>query len=384
MNPYIPEPSLTFFCRQSNKVLDNIWHLLDTHYIRNINTRNFEKNTVFGLLKRNSWLSIFEEISPIYSGMIWEKGMSIPKDEYYYPKIFKADLETLLNTARSYFSQFNGHKIGVQLSGGLDSSIIICLLKALDIPFYTIGLTCERYEFRTEKYIQHCLEVYAVESVLINYENHLPFTNVSHIPPYQYPELSAINYSTEIAMAEACQRLGVTILFSGDGGDILFGDDVPESPRNSKWLPQIFGSSWHIDFIYKPVGINLIPFFSEPKIMDVIFNLRRGHKKDPFKKWARDFFSAFLPKELSMYPYFADFWGLYVSGLTKNLPELNNLLNRAYRYTGLDDFHPKQTEKILSVNLNTNNLHHYQIIQSRVALAIWLNALIQVGIVKSE
>jgi len=250
------------------------------------------------------------------------------------------------------------------------------LLKELGIPFYAIGLTSDRYEFRTEKHIQQMLQSFAKTSILLNYENHLPFSNLTHLPAFQYPELSALNFSTEISMAHACEKLGITVLLSGDGGDILLGNAVPDSPNETKWMPQIFGSSWHSDIIYKPKGIDLIPFFADPKIMDVFFNLRRGQKRDPLKLWARNFLVDFLPPELSEYSYFADFWGLYISGLTNNLSEINNLIKSVYQFTGISDFHPSKIENIFKINLYANNQTNYQIIQSKVALAVWINSLI--------
>ena len=48
-------------------------------------------------------------------------------------------------------------KFGVQLSGGLDSSLIIGILRNVGIEPVLIGLSNDRYEFRTERIIQEIL-----------------------------------------------------------------------------------------------------------------------------------------------------------------------------------------------------------------------------------
>jgi hypothetical protein len=376
MNSFIKEPSLKFFNHDSQKVIDDLWNLLKIELVESINVKNFELNTFKGLLNRNHWVSVFENLTPIYNGMQWDINLEFPKDIYYHPRVITANFDKFIEESRLFFSQFKDEKIGVQLSGGLDSSIIICLLKHLKIPFYAIGLECDRYEFRTEKYIQEILKNYAEKSILINYEDHLPFMNLNELPPYQYPELLAINYSAEIAMAEACQSLGVTVLFTGDGGDNLFGDKIPIDPDDCMWLPQIFGSSWHADIVYKPRGINLLSFYAEPKIMDLIFNLRRGEEIDSLKIWARNFFKSILPEELFNFQYFADFWGLYISGFQRSLSEIKDQFKKTHFYTGISEYSDKKIDRLLGLDIHSNNKINFKLIQSRVAISIWINTLV--------
>jgi hypothetical protein len=103
----------------------------------------------------------------------------------------------------------------------LDSSIIIGLLSHLNIPFWLIGMTTKRYEFRTERHIQELLFPLAAEAILLDYDSHLPLSQLLEVPSHQHPELLSINYGSENAMAMACEQLGIEVLLTGDGGDNL-------------------------------------------------------------------------------------------------------------------------------------------------------------------
>ena len=131
----IKEPQLNFIQVKNGSTLPNIWHLLQAGIWRTGSVENFEFNNIKGVLKRNEWKPVFEETIPIYPGMFWNSALNKTKDYKFVPKLFEVNWETIVGAAIGFFNQYEGKKIGVQLSGGLDSSIIIGLLDYLKIPF---------------------------------------------------------------------------------------------------------------------------------------------------------------------------------------------------------------------------------------------------------
>jgi len=374
----IPQPSIHFKNIHSGEVFSDLCKQLEQGLWRDIIPENYEYNTMQGLLKRPTWKPELKDVLPIYPRMKWCKEKKQLQDPYFIPVKQETSLKDFLMAAESFFAKYSDKKIGVQLSGGLDSSIIIGLLKYFDIPFSLVGMYSNRYEFRTERRVQHILAEWGYPTSLIKYENHLPFFDLEKIPPFQHPDHLSLNYSANNVMAVECEKLGIDILLTGNGGDNVFSDEVPENPEYCRWKPQVFIDTWLNDIVYAPQGVKLIPFYGDSQIMGAIYNLRIGQKEDNTKIWARNFFKDFLPVELVNYTYCADFWGLYISGLQNSLFIVRKLCTRAYEFTE----HPYFSDIAISEMFNQDLLNAektmYQKIESRISLATWINALINI------
>lgn len=359
----------------TGEYFNDIWQYVNTNGWKNIHPENFEYNNLIGVLRRSESKPVVGDFIPIYKGMEWIEDENKAIDPTYIPNHVEANINAFLDAALAFFKQYENKKIGIQLSGGLDSSIIIGLLKHFKIPFYLIGMSTKRYEFRTERHVQHVLSKWAIESVLIDYENHLPLSNLEEVPKHQYPDLLVNNYSSNRAMALECKRLGVEVLLTGEGGDNVFAEDIPIDPTMCKWIPQSFGDNWPTEFIFAPCGVDLVPFYENKGILDAIYNLRIGQKEDNPKLWAREFFKDFLPRELVEYTYCADFWGIYISGLMKAIPKIKVLCKKAFDSTQNLYFSKKTIDDLLSQDLLTAQKGIYQKIEARIALAVWVNSL---------
>jgi hypothetical protein len=336
---------------------------------------NFEQNTLQGLLHRSQWKSFFADRVVKYPGMSWNSEQCCLEDLRFQPSLAAVSLEELVESARVLFSSYEGCHIGVQLSGGVDSSIIIGLLRACGIPYSLVGLSAERYEFRTERHVQLKLAKECGNAELIDYEQCLPLTGLETVSSHAWPDLSCINFASDTCMAEACNRLGIEVLFSGSGGDVILGTAVPENPDDCDWHPQIFNYPWPKEVVYAQHGVELVSFYDDPQIVNGLYNLRRGQRDDADKLWARQFFRNFLPSELVDFTYRADFWGVYVDGLQGALNTIRNLNSRAYELTGFGYFEPSSLECLLSEDLFQTKKTLYQKIESRAALSVWINGI---------
>jgi len=373
----IKEPSTSYCLITEGKVLPDIWRELKQGAWKNLVPEVFENNVKLGELNRSKALSVIPNILPIHWGMGWDDDKKCLIDPFFHPQLQTLGINDFLHAVERFFDKFKGKHIGVHLSGGLDSSIIIALLKHFNIPFSLVGMTSNRYEFRTEKYIQQLLATWGRKTVLIDYEDHLPLSHLDKVPPHQHPQILSMNYNTSKTMAIECQNMGIEVLFTGNGGDNVFADAVPVNPADCTWLPQGFKDTWLDDFAYASYGVEVVPFYADSGIMNTIYNLRKGQDEDNAKLWARQFLKDYLPKELVNYTYCADFWGLYTDGLQESIPTIRKLFGQAYELTENDYFSLQKTNELLNQDLLNANKTMYQAIESRISLAVWLNSLIE-------
>lgn len=335
-----------------------------------------EVNVTLGLLKRPEWKPVLPDFIPVPFGIKWNCESRTLSDPEFKPKPWSGGLAGFLNEARTFFETFGGQRIGVQLSGGLDSSLIIGLLEYLGIEYGLVGMTTERFEFRTERHVQSLLAEKAKDAVLIDYDNALPLRDIEQVPRHQSPDLSCINFSADEAMARSCQERGIRVLLTGMGGDVVLGNAVPADPEALGWRPQVFNLEWAADVVYATKGVRLIPFFGQDGILNAIHHFRLGQPEDIPKNWARRFFRKLLPRELVDYNYCADFWGIYVDGLHAAIPDIRQLHAKAAQLSGHPYFSKEALEALLSQDLLECSKSLYQRIEARVSMAVWVHSLL--------
>ena len=262
----------------------------------------------------------------------------------------------------------------MHLSGGLDSSLIICLLHYLHIPCTLIGLSTERFEFRTERAIQLKLMDYGEYSELIDVEQYPFYSQLSNTPKHQIPDSYIKQNEASKVLASAFAKQGVEIVFTGQGGDSLFVDTIMLGVTSFN-IGNEFTFPWEQDLIYSPLGIELVSFFSNPDIIDAICSMRIGQKEDPLKWWARKTFKEILPIELSDSAYCADFFGISMSGLEAAKPEIRLLCEEAYDRTKHPIFNPKGINEILSTDVFSLEHKTYCALCTKISIAVWLHSL---------
>lgn len=368
------QPGLRFLHRPSGEIADSIWQELRLHGLwRRADFDAHEGNTLKGAGDRSIWLPIFAEWFPLDTGQIWCARTERALDPVHLPNAKgEGSLENLLEAAQTFFAGFDGRKIGVQLSGGFDSSLIIGLLRHFGIPHGLVGMESQRYEFRTERIIQQRLAEQNGDVALIAEATCLPCARLREVPPHQVPDLLSLNLAQDYDMAAACKRLGIEVLLSGGGGDNLLGAAVTIDPAACAWRPQTFTDSFPVDLVYRPMGIEFLSFFGDPGIVDASFRLRRGQGNDTLKKWARRFFRDFVPRELAEYTYCADFWGRSIDGLLAVLGPIRELHSEARELSGNAFFDAEWLERLLAEDLYRPRKELYQRIEARISAAVWV------------
>lgn len=372
----VNQPSLSFVDITSGIVKPHIWTELENGMWKDFLIDNHLKNDTLGDVDQNKWLTIFPNYKVINPGFKWDASNGQIVADLYNPKSVHATLDSFLNAAENYFKKFEGKKIGVHLSGGLDSSLIISLLKYFNIPFVAIGLCSHRFEFRTEKRVQEIMAGYANDALLLDMDDYPFFSNLESKPKHQIPDANIKMIDASMKLAEEFAKRGCNVVFSGQGGDTLLVDSMADLKDFAGYnIGNEFAMPYEQDCVYQPIGIELHSFFSCKEIIDQITSLRVNEKDDSLKIWARKFFKDFLPRELSEFTYCADFFGHSMDGLNKSKPTFKLLFEEAYDYFKHPLFEPKGIKKILDTDLLALEYSTYCEFCAKLSIAVWLHAL---------
>lgn len=367
----LPQPSLSFYSHKDSCIIPDIWTLLENGLWRDFDFAAFVDNALKPEIEQNR--QIFKNYTPILPGFRWNDAHGDLVEDLYYPNIIETDKQRFLSVAEELFHSFDGKRLGVHLSGGLDSSIIICLLQYFGIPFYLAGLKSNRFEFRTERRIQELLAPKGQDCILLDLEKYPFYSDLDRIPKHQIPQSNIKMNRAHDALCEAFARMGVDVVFTGQGGDTLFVD-APLATSSFN-IGSEFRFNWDEDFLYSPRGIELVSFYGCPVIIDQIYNLRREQKVDVLKKWARNFFADILPRELSQYCYVADFFGISMSGLNNAKATIKKLFEESFEITGNEIFSSSRTKQLIETNVFDLKYSTYIEYCTQISLAVWIYSL---------
>ncbi len=368
-------PYLKFFNHHTEAFQDSIWVELQNGLWKEFNIDNYLFNESIGDDKPEKWKAVFPYLTPISAGYKWdEKNKCVALDYYQAQKIDNVSLSTFLSVAERFFAKYQGKKIGVHLSGGLDSSLIIGLLHYFHIPFVLVGLKSDRFEMRTERYVQEVVSKLGESAFLLSLEDYPFFSNLDQVPKHQSPCEFFRGNEADRALARVFKREGVEVVFTGQGGDSLFMENELNGLARYN-IGYEFLMPWAAEFFYKPLGIELVSLLADKSIIDQISNLRIGMPEDCSKIWARHFFRDFLPPELSEYSYVADFFGLTLDGLEHAKPTIKHLFEESYELTKHYVFSPKETKRMMLTDVYSFEIKDYINYCSKISVAIWLHSL---------
>lgn len=372
--PYNCQSHLSFLNIDHNYLQPHIWRELEAGMWRDLDVNAFLYNSHLLPSRKNNQMPLFPNFKQI------EPGIKLVDNKFeldlYRPKPVNPSYEFFLESAEKFFYSLNAKRIGVHLSGGLDSSIIICLLKELDIPFVPIGLVSETFEFRTERKIQEKLLEYGENGMLISMEEHPFYSDLKRIPKHQIPAGFFKSYAGNLAMARAFSKLGCDVVLTGQGGDTLFVDGIPSLEHIGFNIADEFHNCDEADLIYHPHGIKLISFYSDQCVIDMITSARLNQPDDVLKKWARDRFKSILIPELYNYTYCADFIGMTMWGLETAHPVIRELMEEAYDHTHNEIFSDSNVKKFQSKDIFSFEHYDYINFCSLIAVAVWYHSIL--------
>lgn len=295
----------------------------------------------------------------------------------------EANLKTVFNCIEKYTNAFSGKKIGVELSGGLDTSLIIESLRYLNIDISLIGFVSDRYEFRTERIIQDKYEKEFKNTLCIPYEKCVPFSYLSDAPLHPFPTGSSLLHYRQKLSANAAKQLGIDILLNGDAGDNLLCHDFEKSSEKAlvgdyqRWM---ISDDWMNIHFFKPLGISYVSAFSLTEITRILLQLRKSQKEDSKKMWARNFFKSILPYELSNYAFKASHDGWVASGLKMVSNDIHKICDATHNIINHPLIHP---DKMTQLALRYEFAGHSEQVEflAKLSFATWVNSYKREGLI---
>jgi len=268
--------------------------------------------------------------------------------------------------------------IAIELSGGLDTSIIIGLLESFGMRPLLVGTKNDNYEFRTERYIQGLYEN-SMDSVLLSNQACLPFSKLDTCPSHQLPSSTSIFYSHATAIAGVCLQRQRRVLFNGMGFDGFLCDNIPDvfsSRMADVWSPWALDDNWFNEYVYSRYGISYKSGAASRYLLRIIVSMRAGKSEDLQKRWARKLFERYLPFELVQYTYKGDNCGAFIEGFLGSEESIRKIFKESYRITNSPIFGEGVFESF-AANIHKNDDVTDKLILSTVSLATWIYGLVR-------
>ena len=226
-------------------------------------------------------------------------------------------------------------KIAIEISGGLDSSIMIGMLDRLGYEPILIGTISELYKFRTEKHIQETIAK-KFKNVILSKSFSLQFTNLLETPTHFLPSYTSLHHNIGANTIKLLKEHDVKYVFQGIAFDSTLVDAIDNNPNEIRW--PTLQDNWLHDYVFAPQGSAYIDIAALTPIKQMLLSLRNGQAKDIQKWWARKFFADVIPSELSNYAYKANFGPLWWDGLQSSSEQITHIVDTALQITALPVF----------------------------------------------
>lgn len=371
-----------FFNTKSGLLFDNILDMIDAKCIRLASLESHIRNSYYYVQCPDTYTSVLENIVPIPPRTNWEYSSKkfFPVLKNFSKKRRICGIENIIRLVDRYNKNFNLANLTVELSGGLDSSIVIQLLRHSGIEPNLVGFQSKRYEFRTESCIQDIIKTGCKNVILMADDKGLPYSDLLSVPVHPLPNKSSIFYGRHKSIVEASVHLGSSLILNGMGGDFLFCSAVRHNQFPLEFYKWQSDDYWANEYIYKPYGCEYISPMALKPFPEIIASLRSGQDEDTRKIWARKFFREILPRELVEYAYKGSFDGVYEYGLKLALDDIQKIGNVAFEVTKNNSLNG---QNLLKLAVNSLNHSHENTLDfmGKLSFGIWIYSLVRENVI---
>lgn len=363
--------SYKYFNSLESKLFQNKFDFLNVESISKSKFASHINNLTRGVERPDIYEEVIKDIYPIPPFSKWkysEQKFSLLDKPFQSLNSIPNTVNSFIDFIKSKSEHLKRKKLAVEISGGLDSSIIIELLSLCGLEITLIGLISKNYEFRTERIIQnHYAQKH--KSILIDSKDALPFTNLLDCPPHPLPTKKSLFFYQKEVIAKKCAEEKIDYLFNGIIGDTVFCDKI-ESRRWNKWD---FDNNWFNDFVFHPQKVAYITTNFD-FVLNYFFNQRKHEQPDPFKIWARNHFKDILPKTLSKYYYKTDHFEEIIEGIYSAENDISETYKLTNRITKNHLFTFENLGKDLN-NFKIMNDQETNTFFAKVSYAVWIYSL---------
>ncbi len=289
-------------------------------------------------------------------------------------------LDDVDHVARDYLGRLGGKKIAIELSGGLDTGIVIDVVRAAGGRPLLVGFVSDRYEFRTERFVQ---ELYQQDNevIAIPQDEVRPFARLEETPLHALPAAPALFHRLHSVIAEAAAAGGASCVLNGVGGDALLCDDFSSaSTMPDEYRAWGLYDPWPNDNVYAPRGMSYVPAFALWPFPQMFWTMRKGQKEDTRKNWARRLFTGRLPAQLTQWTYKGDHVGHFISGMKAARGCVCAVAKTAYEVTGDDTVAPRRLSMMIDRSAELDDKQERYLL-SLISFSTWIHGLVRDGIV---
>lgn len=243
-------------------------------------------------------------------------------------------LESCLKNTKRLLKNCKG-KIAVELSGGLDSTVMICALQRLGCEPLLIGTVSNLYKFRTERRIQEIVAK-KFKNVILTESYGKQFTNLLGTPPHFLPCFLSLQHNISASTLEILKGHDIKYVLQGTAFDCMLVEAMRGDPNQLRW--PTLQDNWLHDYAYAPSGTSYVDVAALTPFWYMFASLRHGEDFDNQKWWGRRFFADLIPPELSQYAYKANFGPQWWDGLLASSEEILYMVDIAHKITSLPVF----------------------------------------------
>lgn len=351
--------------RWANFKIDNA--ALDTHIT---NSQAYSQ-------RPDSYVNVIGSILPIPARSTWKRqgDLLIEFEQKILDNSSSLGIEDLMRYLNKLKNIISG-RVAVELSGGLDTAIIIGIARHLGVKIKLIGGISDRYEFRTERFVQELIAKDFDDVTFIPESSALPFSNLSNTPFHAMPNKSSLFHYVHSVTADWANENEIKYILNGIGFDSLLIDKVQKKSTSLIFDKINLDDSWPNDYVFKTKSTSYINIISNDYIRKIIITMRASEPNDNQKKWARKIFADYIPNELSKYRYKASFAANYAEGLNSNKDEIMEICEKAYNHCKLPKIEPKIMKKLLKGLEEFDQKSEFEFI-TRLSFANWMHSFLK-------
>jgi hypothetical protein len=366
----------------SRVVVEDVWKSITAKTVREASLGAHELNSFHFAPNPRNYSPVLSGLIPIPPRTVWMLGEEA-RNLFFNPSTnsFTRDYELDFNrVCKKILSIINLSNLAVEVSGGLDTSIIISLLREAGLNPPLVGFSYPHYEFRTEKYLQNNFCSSAPKYRLLKSNAGLPYMDILKVPRHPLPNKASLFFARHKVTAEAALEMGISLILNGIGADALLCDAVPFNGMPYSFHRSNINDEWPNEFIFQPLGCEYVSAVTLAPISKLVYRLRMGACEDSKKLWARNFFSEILPLELSRFAYKGAHDAVYQEGIEEMIPLLDELGNVAYSVTKNELLRP---DKLKGLASDPGNASHEETVflMARISYCVWIYGLIRDGII---
>jgi len=364
-----------YFCVKRNRFIDLSEKILSIEMLNRSSLEAHKKNCKFLSLNPYHYIPVIAGIYPIPPKTSWyyHAGKFSQIQNQFIDTTIDYDVSDIHHAAHLYLKRIKG-RLAVELSGGLDTSIVIGLLRDINVDPYLIGAESSRFEFRTERFIQKKVATDPNKTHLFADTEGLPFVNLLDTPTHFLPNKSSLFYHSNVPTLHAAKDMGVTTILNGIGLDSLLIDAV--GPPNKHYWFDIsnLDDGWANDYVFEPNGISYVNVGTMPFVRKILISLRKNQREDLQKLWARAFFKEQIPEELSQFAYKASFGAVYYQGLEASREEILSITSTIYSLTGLPEYLSDSMNRLIDSVLSFDYESEF-LFFGLLSYAVWVHQL---------